>query len=103
MSSGLSAGRSRANGAAPAGTVPAAGAPATEDAAAGPSSIDRSAVSYSATVAKAGNPADAARARVAASPATIETRLSCVVASRDRRRKLIREVATRDPYGSTSA
>ena len=59
--------------------------------------------SYSPTVAKIGRPADAASARVAPSPATIESRLPLVSASRARRRKLMREVATREPYGSTTA
>ena len=59
--------------------------------------------SYSATDANAGNPADVASARVAESADTIESRLSCSVASRDKSRKLIRDVATRDPYGRTTA
>ena len=59
--------------------------------------------SYSATEANTGNPADAASARVAASAATIESRFSWVSASRDSSRKLMRDVATREPYGSTTA
>ena len=59
--------------------------------------------SYSATEAKTASPAEAARARVAGSPVTIDSRLSWVSASRDRSRKLIRDVATREPYGSTTA
>ena len=55
--------------------------------------------SYSATDAKTASPAEAARARVAGSPVTIDSRLSWVSASRDRSRKLIRDVATREPYG----
>ena len=47
--------------------------------------------------AKTGSPAEAARARVAGSPETIESRFSWVSASRDRSRKLIRDVATREP------
>ena len=49
------------------------------------------------TVLNTGNPADAASARVAASPATIDSRFSLVMASRASRRKLMREVATREP------
>jgi len=59
--------------------------------------------SYSETEAKTGNPADAASARVAGSPDTIESRFSCSRASRVSNRKLIREVATREPYGRTTA
>ena len=59
--------------------------------------------SYSWTVAKTGRPADAARARVAESPAMTDRRFSWVSASRARSRKLIRDVATREPYGSTTA
>ena len=59
--------------------------------------------SYSATDAKTGSPADAASARVAGSPATIDSRLSWVSASRASSRKLIRDVATREPYGRTTA
>ena len=58
------------------------------------SSIDDS---YSATVAKIGSPAEAARARVAPSPATIDSRLPLSVASRESNRKLMRDVATREP------
>ena len=53
--------------------------------------------SYSATELKTGSPAEAASARVAGSPDTIDSRFSWVSASRDRRRKLIRDVATREP------
>ncbi len=53
--------------------------------------------SYSATVAKTGSPAEAASARVAASPAMIDSRFSWVMASRARSRKLMRDVATREP------
>ncbi len=59
--------------------------------------------SYSATLAKTGSPADAARARVAGSTAITDSRFSWVIASRASRRKLIRDVATRDPCGSTTA
>jgi hypothetical protein len=61
------------------------------------------AASYSPTVAKTGSPADAARARDAGSPATTDRRRLLTRASRERRRKLIREVAIRDPFGTTSA
>ena len=64
-----------------------------------PSSDD----SYSATVEKTGNPADAASARVAGSAATTERILPFVIASRASSRKLIRDVATREPYGNTTA
>ena len=100
----------------PAAAAPAAAAPATAAPVAVPvaasfassspvlearsSAIDDS---YSATVAKIGMPADAARARVAASPAMIDSRLPFSVASRASRRKLIRDVETRDPFGSTIA
>jgi hypothetical protein len=56
-------------------------------------------VSYSATVEKTGRPAEAARARVAASPATTDSRFPFSVASRESSRKLMRDVATRDPKG----
>ena len=64
-----------------------------------PSSSDPS---YSATLANTGSPADAASARVAPSGATIERRFSWISASRARSRKLIRDVATFEPYGRTS-
>ena len=67
------------------------------------SSRPASDASYSATEAKTGSPADAASARVAGSPDTIDSRLSWVSASRDSSRKLIRDVATREPYGRTTA
>ena len=63
------------------------------DSSATPTSDD----SYSATELKTGNPAEAASARVAESPDTIDRRFSWVRASRDSRRKLIRDVATREP------
>jgi hypothetical protein len=53
--------------------------------------------SYSATDPKTGNPADAASARVAGSPAITASCFSLMSASRDRSRKLIRDVATREP------
>ena len=59
--------------------------------------------SYSPTEANTGRPADAASARAAASLATIERRFSWVRASRASSRKLIREVATREPCGRTTA
>ncbi len=59
--------------------------------------------SYSGTVPKTGSPADAASDRAAASPDTIDSRRLFMTASRDRSRKFIREVAIRDPYGTTSA
>ena len=61
------------------------------------------AASYSATDENTGSPADAARARVAGSDATIERRRLLTIASRDNSRKFIREVLIRDPYGITSA
>ena len=60
-------------------------------------------LSYSATLAKTGSPAEAASARVAESPATTASCFSLIRASRDSSRKLIRDVATREPYGRTSA
>jgi shikimate kinase len=59
--------------------------------------------SHSATLAKTGRPADAASARVAGSVATIDRRRLLTTASRDRRRKFIRDVAIREPYGTTRA
>jgi hypothetical protein len=53
--------------------------------------------SHSATLAKTGRPAEAARARVAGSVATIDRRRLLTSASRDRRRKFIRDVAIREP------
>ncbi len=93
--------------AAPAPATAAAPAPATA-AAVGPSRASSSSspateASYSATELKTGSPAEAASARVAGSPDTIDSRFSWVSASRDRSRKLIRDVATREPYGSTTA
>ena len=61
------------------------------------------AASYSATDAKTGRPAEAASARVAGSADTIDSRLSCSIASRDSSRKLMRDVATREPCGRTTA
>ncbi|HEX5015455.1 MAG TPA: hypothetical protein VFV72_15015 [Candidatus Limnocylindrales bacterium] len=61
------------------------------------------AVSYSATDENTGRPADAARARVAGSDATIDRRRLLTTASRESSRKFIREVAIREPYGMTSA
>ena len=68
-----------------------------------PSAPGSSESSYSPTELKTGSPAEAARARVAASLAMIERRFSWVSASRASNRKLIRDVATRDPCGSTTA
>jgi len=86
--------------------APAAPAPATrptEPVARIPDSpLDRAA-SNSATDAKTASPADAASARVAGSAAMIDSRFSWPRASRESNRKLIREVATRDPKGSTRA
>jgi hypothetical protein len=76
-------------------------APFAEIAAASP--LPPRASSYSPTDAKTGNPADAASARVAASAATIDSRRLLTIASRDSSRKFIRDVAIRDPYGTTSA
>ena len=53
--------------------------------------------SHSATLEKTGRPAEAARARVAGSVATIDSRRLLTIASRDRRRKFIRDVAIREP------
>ena len=102
--SGPSASDRSATGSASPDATPDAAAAATAPASA--SVPDRSSAnedSYSPTVAKIGRPADAASARVAPSPATMESRLPLVSASRARRRKLIRDVATREPYGSTTA
>ena len=67
-----------------------------------PSDVDRPkvpaiAASHSATLANTGRPADAASARVAGSVATIDSRRLLTTASRDRRRKFIRDVAIREP------
>ena len=59
--------------------------------------------SNSATVANAGSPADAARDLAEPSGATIERARFRACASRASSRKLIREVATREPAGRTSA
>ena len=61
------------------------------------------AASYSGTVPKTGSPADAASERAAASPETIDSRRLLTTASRESSRKFIRDVAIRDPYGTTSA
>jgi hypothetical protein len=79
--------------------VGVAEAPSDDDA----SDVPPAASSHSATLAKTGRPADAARARVAGSVATIDRRRLLTSASRDRRRKFIRDVAIREPYGTTSA
>ena len=60
-----------------------------------------SAASYSPTDANTGRPAEAASARAEASGATMSSRRPFACASRASSRKLIRDVATRDPKGST--
>ena len=62
-----------------------------------------SAASYSPTDANTGMPAEAARARAEASGATMSSRLPLTIASRASSRKLMRDVATRDPNGTTTA
>jgi hypothetical protein len=57
----------------------------------------------SATEAKTGKPAEAASAREAASPDTIDSRRLLTSASRESSRKFIRDVAIRDPLGTTKA
>jgi len=84
-------------------TAAAAAAADEPIASASPRGGPASAASYSATVANTGNPADAASARDAASPATIDSRRLLTTASRERRRKFIRDVAIREPYGTTRA
>jgi hypothetical protein len=81
------------------GVTGGAEAPPDDD----PSEVTPAASSHSATLAKTGRPAEAARARVAGSVATIDRRRLLTSASRDKRRKFIREVAIREPYGTTSA
>ncbi len=83
--------------------VGAAGGTDGAGTASGPPSAALRASPYSTTEAKTGNPADAARARVDASGATIARRRLRDDASRARRRKLIRLVAIRDPAGRTRA
>ncbi len=61
------------------------------------------AASNSATVAWTGSPADAAIARAAGSAATIDRTRFRSSASRASSRKLIRDVARREPGGRTSA
>ena len=73
--------------------------PASSAAAGGPARAD----SYSGTVANTGSPADAASARVAGSPATIDSLRLLMTASRDSSRKFIRDVEIREPYGTTRA
>ena len=97
--SGGAAGATVGSTMAAAAAAPAAGPATTGGSSSTPSSVD----SYSATELKTGRPAEAASARVAGSAATIDTRLSWVRASRDSSRKLIRDVATREPYGRTTA
>ncbi len=84
--------------AAPAAIAAAPGAAA----AAGPPTWSDWLASYSPTVAKTGSPAEAARARAAGSGAMIERARLRSSASRASNRKLIREVAIRDPAGTTS-
>ena len=80
--------------------VAPAAAPGPSPPAPSPSALGAAnAASYSATDENTGSPADAARARVAGSDATIERRRLLTIASRDSSRKFIREVAIRDPYG----
>ena len=67
-----------------------------------PSSGSARAASYSPTDANTGMPADAASARADASGATMSSRVPLTIASRASSRKLIRDVATRDPNGTTS-
>ena len=69
----------------------------------GSSSGAASASSNSAIEANAARPADAASARADASAAITSRRRPLVIASRASIRKLIREVASRDPNGTTSA
>ena len=66
-------------------------------------SASSTAVSYSATVPNAAIPAEAASARVPRSGVTIARSRPYACASRASSRKLIREVAIRDPIGSTIA
>ena len=108
-----SPGPASARAAAPSAAAPATAAPWPFDARPAPVAavawsasagwLPPAAASYSATDANTGNPADAARARVAASDATIDSRRLLTTASRDSSRKFIREVAIRDPYGITRA
>jgi hypothetical protein len=81
------------------GSIGAIGGPPSSSSTAGggPASAD----SYSPTVAKTGNPAEAARARVAGSPAMIDSLRLLTIASRDSSRKFIRDVEIREPYGTT--
>ena len=91
------------------GSLRAAIAPAAPTAAIVGSMPPSSDVSYSATVAKTGRPAEAASARVAASPATIDSRLPFSVASRaeqpeiDARRRDARAVRQHDRDPDPSA
>jgi hypothetical protein len=80
-----------------AGATVAAAEVAVAPSGAGPSGVPPAASSHSATLAKTGSPAEAARARVAGSVATIDRRRLLTSASRDRRRKFIRDVAIREP------
>ena len=65
------------------------------------SSLVSSAASYSPSDENTGSPADAASARAEVSGATMSRRRPLAWASRASSRKLIRDVATRDPNGST--
>ncbi len=64
---------------------------------------DPTSASYSPTVAWTGRPAEAAIARAAGSAATIDSTRFRSSASRASSRKLIREVASREPGGRTRA
>ena len=80
--------------------IPAAARASARRAAAWASSSS-SASSYSPTDANTGRPAEAASARADASGATMSSRRPWLIASRASSRKLIRDVATRDPNGIT--
>ncbi len=84
--------------------APEVGAPeGSPDGAPARSMPSAAADSNSVTLANTGRPADAASARVEPSGATIEIRRPRSEASRASNRKLIREVASREPCGSTIA
>ena len=86
-----------AAGPAAAGPVNDSGLPAAAPSDAEVPEIPAATASHSATLAKTGRPAEAASARVAGSVETIDRRRLLTTASRDRRRKFIRDVAIREP------
>ena len=102
VSSSASSGRESWLAAPPTACVPEPFVPLGSVPSVSPSAPAAPWASNAATEACTGNPAAAASARAEASAHTMSSRLPRAAASRASRRKLIRDVARREPYGSTS-